>query len=192
MEGNRRRTVDMIMVLRRGETAVNPGTFKKTVRKLTDCSLLGMLHPESFHGFCFVSRMDPRAVILTPRPTSMRSTKPVAKTIGKKPSSEIMIPRRRDFLGDLADWVAKSPENERELEAMLEEIFEEVAQNRKARGEVAPPTSKAAKLTKKKHSAKKNTLAWKVKLPTGLPAVPAKALELKSAKSPDKKLSKKK
>jgi hypothetical protein len=36
MEGNRRRTVVIIMVLRRGETVVNPGAFKKTAKKLTD------------------------------------------------------------------------------------------------------------------------------------------------------------
>jgi hypothetical protein len=60
----------------------------------------------------------------------------------KKPVRDIMIPRRRDFMGDLADWVAKSPENAKEFEAMLGEIFEDVAQNRKARGEVPPLSGK--------------------------------------------------
>ena len=110
----------------------------------------------------------------------------------KKPPREIMIPRRRDFMGDLGDWMAESPENEKEFEAMLEEIFEEVAQNRKARGEVPSPSSKAAKMSKKKPSAKKPTLEWKVKLPAGLPSPPPKALVVNPAKSPAKKLSKKK
>ena len=35
MEGKRRRMVYILMVLRRGETGVNPGTFKKTDKKLT-------------------------------------------------------------------------------------------------------------------------------------------------------------
>lgn len=90
-----------------------------------------------------------------------------------------MIPRRRDFMGDLADWMAESPENEKELEAMLAEIFEEVAENRKARGEVPPPSSKAA-------------IEWKVKLPAGLPSPRPNALAVNPAESPAKKRSKKK
>ena len=70
----------------------------------------------------------------------------------KKPVREIMIPVRRDFMGDLGDWVAESPENAKEFEAMLEDIFEDVARNRKARGEAPPPSGKGSKPAKKKPS----------------------------------------
>ena len=68
----------------------------------------------------------------------------------KKPVREIMIPRRRDFMGDLADWVAESPENAKEFEAMMGEIFEEVGQNRK------PQPLAEFKLPLKKPSPKKS------------------------------------
>jgi hypothetical protein len=110
----------------------------------------------------------------------------------KKPVGDIMIPRRRDFMGDLGDWIAESPENEKEFEAMLEEIFEEVAQNRKARGEVPSPSGKRSSGAKKKLSTKKPTLEWKVKLPVDLPSAPMVPLPVASAKSPAKKRSKKK
>ena len=55
------------------------------------------------------------------------------KPLIKKPVREIMIPRRRDFMGDLADWVAESQENAKEFEAMMGEIFEEVGIGKKSR-----------------------------------------------------------
>jgi hypothetical protein len=89
------------------------------------------------------------------------SKKPAPGRSVKKPVREIMIPRRRDFMGDLGDWVAESPGNKKEFEAMVAEIFEEVAQNRKAREEVSPPSPKTAmavdpaKSPAKKRSKKK-------------------------------------
>ena len=68
---------------------------------------------------------------------------------------DIMIPRRRDFMGDLADWFVESPENQKQFDAMMEEIFEEVAQNRKASGEVPPPSDKESKVVDKKSARKK-------------------------------------
>jgi len=74
----------------------------------------------------------------------------------KKPVREIMIPVRRDFMGDLGDWVAESPENAKEFDAMLEDIFEDVARNRKARGEAPPPSGKRSSEAKKKPFPKKS------------------------------------
>ena len=76
-------------------------------------------------------------------------------------------------MGDLADWIDESPENAKEFDAMMAEIFEEVAENRKARAEVPPPSEKSSTSNAKKPSKKKVTFKWTGKIPPSSGEVPS-------------------